>query len=59
MDAVIKVHTDTDLEKPGLTWIPVFMMPRIISPKSRTGYYKTSNRSTLSFRFVKDKVRPE
>ena len=30
-DAVIKVHTDTDPEKPGLTWVPDFMMPRILS----------------------------
>ena len=32
MDAVIKVHTDTDPEKLGLTWVPDFMMPRILSP---------------------------
>ena len=32
MDAVIKVHTDTDLEKPGLTWVPDLKMPRMLSP---------------------------
>ena len=32
MDAIIKVHTDMDPEKPGLTWIPDLMRPRILSP---------------------------
>ena len=52
MDAiVIKVHTDTDPEKPGLTWVTDFMKPRILSPGLE--------RVITTFRFGKDKVGPE